>query len=135
MDSRPSYWITFLSTLVVSFLFGMPLTRTGMVWAAGLELDPSLQAWYVMLWAALFFGAVFFLCWLPMKDKFEGQRVVRTVAVGVLAFSALGVFDEGFAGKRLEAMMIPIGFALIIIGVFWYYRYQEQQRQMESPQE
>lgn len=106
-----------------------------MLWAADLEFDPGLRPVFVWIWAILYFGGILLFSRWPLKDKLEGRRSVGTIAVGIQAFSAFAVLDDEFAGKRLEALIIPLGIVLIIIGIFWFLQHQEQQRRMESPQE
>lgn len=119
---------------MVCVMFGIPLTRTGMLWAAGLEFDPGLRPIFVWIWTFLYFGGILFLSQWPLKDKLEGRRLVGSIAVGIQAFSAFAALDEEFAGRRLEALIIPIGIVLIIIGTFRFLQHQEQQRRMENPE-
>ncbi len=100
-----------------------------MRWTAGLELAPDLKSTYIMFWAFMYFGIVLFLGWLPMHNKREGQATVQTIVIGVQAFCALIALGDDYDGRRVEALMFPVLYSLIVVGVFWYMRKVDRERQ------
>lgn len=116
MNGKIPKWLVIIGGVIAGVVFGIPLTHSGMRYAAGLDVNGELRLGFVLIWFVLYFGIAILLVWLAIIDGRGHEKALGIVLVGLQLLMLYTAFSEEFDGRMIPAVTVPVLFIAIYVG-------------------